>query len=379
MIHIEKPENCSGCTACQSICGHDAIHFKRDALGFIYPQVDSSKCVNCGLCEKVCAFNDDYDTSRNYTAPIVYGVRHKEIDEVMRSRSGATFVAISDYVLKNGGVIYGVGFRDDLTVCHKRATNKIERDEFRGSKYVQSDLTGIFKQIRQDLINGKTVMFVGTPCQTAGLNSYIGKKLRNNLILVDIICHGVPSNNLWLEYVKYIEEIHKSKIRVVNFRDKKMFGWDSHRETYLFENEDTFKPVESNFYNRIFLRKSCGVCHYCNTKRPSDITIGDFWGWERTNISLNNDNMGLNILLINTPLGNEIFNAIKGELVFLKIDDDSYKQPNLCAPTKMHPYRDLIEKDYSNKGFEYIMTHNYDKPTLWDRLRRQILLRTPKK
>lgn len=378
MINITNPEDCCGCTACQSICGHDAIKFKPDALGFTYPNIDLTKCVNCGLCEKVCAFNDHYDVSQNLSNPIVYGVRHKRIEEVMKSRSGAAFVALSDYVLDNNGVVYGVGFSDDFTVCHKRATNKTERDGFRGSKYVQSDLTGIFNQVREDLVSGRIVMFVGTACQTSGLNSYIGKKLRSNLILVDIICHGTPSNKLWHDYINYVENIYHSKINAVNFRDKKMFGWDAHQETYKFENNESFQPINSNFYNKLFFRKSCGVCRFCNINRPSDITISDFWGWDKANIPINDDNKGLNLLLINTTIGERIFNQIRNELICYKITDDSYKQPNLCYPTKMHPYRDLMEQDYSKKGFEYVLGHDYDRPTLLDRLRRQILIKKTK-
>ena len=171
MIQIKSPEDCCGCTACACICNHKAITMKPDAFGFLYPVVDLDKCVNCGLCDNICTFNSRYDTSLNFTTPIVYGARHKEIKEVLNSRSGALFVAISDYILEQGGVVYGVGFKDHFRVVHKRAETRIERDEFRGSKYVQSDLTGIFPQIRQDLKEGKNVLFVGTACQTYVMES----------------------------------------------------------------------------------------------------------------------------------------------------------------------------------------------------------------
>lgn len=175
MIKINNPSDCCGCTACASICAHDAISMEPDALGFLYPKVDTSKCVECGLCEKVCQFNDNYDRSLNLKKPIAYAARHKDINEIMKSRSGAAFVAISDYVLEQGGVVYGAGYKDHFRVAHKRATTKKERDEFRGSKYVQSDLTGVFRQVKEDLKNGLTVLFSGTPCQTAGLNAFVGK------------------------------------------------------------------------------------------------------------------------------------------------------------------------------------------------------------
>ena len=202
MLQITDPRNCCGCTACENVCAYGAISMQPDVLGFKYPKVDLDKCIDCGLCEKVCAFNDRYDKSLNLEKPIAYGARHKDIKEVMRSQSGATFAVISDYVLEKGGVVYGAAFEEDLSVAHRRVSTKEERNALRGSKYVQSDLTGIFKNVKRDLENGRTVLFSGTPCQTAGLNSYVGIKLRHNLILADIICHGTPSPYVWREYLK---------------------------------------------------------------------------------------------------------------------------------------------------------------------------------
>lgn len=235
MIEINNPADCCGCSACASICGHDAITMQPDSLGFLYPVVDTAKCVNCGLCEKVCAFNDNYDTSQNFSEPIAYGARQKDINEIMKSRSGAVFAALSDYILENGGVIYGAGYTDHFRVVHKRATTKEERDELRGSKYVQSDMRDIFRSVKADLQSGKVVLFSGTPCQTSGLNSFISRKLRDNLFLVDIVCHGVPSPYIWRDYIAYLEKKQGSKIVWVSFRDKEQFGWASHHETFKFE------------------------------------------------------------------------------------------------------------------------------------------------
>ena len=200
MIQITDKSQCCGCTACASICAHDAITMQPDALGFLYPVVDKDKCVDCGLCEKVCAFNDHYDTSLNLPQPDAYA-RHKDITKLRYSRSGAAFVAFSDYILGKGGVIYGAGYKGHFVVVHKRATTREERDAFRGSKYVQSDMTGVFRNVKNDLKAGKLVLFSGTPCQTAGLKSYIGNQLSQNLILIDIICHSVPAPQIWKDYL----------------------------------------------------------------------------------------------------------------------------------------------------------------------------------
>ena len=240
MIQINNPADCCGCTACASICAHDAITMKPDALGFLYPEVDKEKCVDCGLCEKVCAFNAHYDTSLNLEKPLAYGARHKDMNEVETSRSGAAFIAISDYILEKGGVVYGAGYTDHFRVVHKRATTKEERDEFKGSKYVQSDMTDVFRQVKQDLRNGLTVLFSGTPCQTSGLNSYVGKRLRENLFLVDIVCHGVPSPYMWRDYIAYLEKKQGAPIFWVNFRDKQKYGWAAHHETFKFRGQNEF-------------------------------------------------------------------------------------------------------------------------------------------
>lgn len=234
MIQITDKSQCCGCTACASICAHDAIMMQPDVLGFLYPVVDKDKCVDCGLCDTVCAFNEHYDTSLNLSQPDAYAARHKDMKEVETSRSGAAFIAISDYVLENGGVVYGAGYTDHFRVVHKRAITKEERDEFKGSKYVQSDLDHVFRQVKKDLKDGLTVLFSGTPCQTAGLNSYIGKKLRENLILVDIVCHGVPGPYIWRDYIAYLEKKQGDRICWVNFRDKQQFGWKAHHETFKF-------------------------------------------------------------------------------------------------------------------------------------------------
>ena len=361
MIQITDKSQCCGCTACASICVYDAITMQPDAMGFLYPAVDRDKCVDCGLCEKVCAFNDHYDTSLNLPQPDAYAARHKDMREVETSRSGAAFIAISDYVLENGGVVYGAGYTDHFRVVHKRATTKEERDEFKGSKYVQSDMNTVFRQVKKDLKDGLTVLFSGTPCQTAGLNSYIGRKLRERLILVDIVCHGVPGPYLWRDYIAYLEKKQGDKICWVNFRDKQKFGWKAHRETFKFVNMGGGKMSFTYlFYRHIMFRHSCGVCPYTNTRRPSDITIADFWGWEKTDPDINKDDKGVSLILVNTKKGREIFDAIKDRMTVIPAKLEDCLQPNLLHPSAIHSKRMEFERNYEHKGFEYVMK-KYDQ------------------
>lgn len=354
MIEIKNPADCCGCTACASVCNHDAITMKPDVLGFLYPEVDKEKCVDCGLCEKVCAFNDHYDTSLNFDKPLAYGARHKDMNEVETSRSGAAFIAISDYILEQGGVVYGAGYTDHFRVVHKRATTKEERNEFKGSKYVQSDMNTVFRQVKKDLRDGLTVLFSGTPCQTSGLNSYVGKRLRENLFLIDIVCHGVPSPYMWRDYIAYLEKKQGAPIVWVNFRDKQKYGWAAHHETFKFKNGGGKMSFTFLFYKHIMFRKSCGKCHFANTKRPSDITIADFWGWEKTDPNFNADNKGVSLVLLNTEKGRKLFEAVKDKMDSFPANLGDCLQPNMIYPSEIHPKREKFEKEYAMKGFKYV-------------------------
>ena len=354
MIEIKNPADCCGCTACASICAHDAIKMKPDALGFLYPKVDIEKCVDCGLCEKVCAFNDHYDVTQNLEKPLAYAARHKDMNEIETSRSGAAFIAISDYILEQGGVVYGAGYTDHFRVVHKRATTKEERNEFKGSKYVQSDMNMVFRQVKHDLRDGLTVLFSGTPCQTSGLNSYVGKRLRENLYLLDIVCHGVPSPYMWRDYIAYLEKKQGAPIIWVNFRDKQKYGWAAHHETFRFKNGEGKMSFTFLFYKHIMFRKSCGKCHFANLHRPSDITIADFWGWEKIDANFNADNKGCSLVLLNTEKGRKLFEAVKDRMNTIPADLKECLQPNMLHPSEIHPKRDLFEKEYASKGFKYV-------------------------
>lgn len=353
MIKIINPADCCGCSACVSICSRNAITMQPDTLGFLYPKVNTDLCTDCGLCEKVCQFNGEYDKSLNLSELDAYAVRHKNINEIEKSRSGAAFVAISDYILEHGGVVYGAGYAEHFRVIHKRATTKEERDGFRGSKYVQSDMNNVFRQVKEDLKNGLVVLFTGTPCQTSGLNAYVGKKLRENLFLVDIVCHGVPGPFLWRDYLAFIEKKRKSKICSVNFRDKD-YGWQAHKETYIFKKENRKISFPYTFYQQIMFRYSCHNCHFCNTIRPSDITIGDFWGWEKIIPNFNTDDKGVSLVLINTQKGRKLFECIKNRINLHKVRLEDCLQPNLKNSTKKHPKRDDFENDYKSHGFKYV-------------------------
>ena len=347
--------DCCGCSACYAICPKEAISMQYDNLGFLYPVVNHEKCIDCGKCNKVCAFNSQYDRTNLFEKPVAYAVRHKDLNEVMNSRSGAFFVAISDEVLRQGGVVYGAGYDQNKKVIHKRATTRRERDEFRKSKYVQSEMGTIFNNVKTDLEKGLLVLFSGTPCQTAGLASFIGKSKRHNLLLVDIVCHGVPSPFIWKDYMLYQERRHHNKIVSFDFRDKEL-GWKAHKESFTFNNG---KKIFDNLFKFLFiknfiLRNSCSRCHYSNIHRPSDITIGDFWGWEKIVPDFNKDNKGVSLVLCNTEKGATYFESLSKAIDCVRVPIEDCLQPNLIHPAKPHPKREQLEIEYSKYGFDYI-------------------------
>lgn len=356
MIITDYPRNCSGCTACASICPRKAITMQPDALGFLYPQINKELCINCGLCEKVCAFNESYDKNTDNILD-VYAARHKDIKEIEKSRSGAMFVAITDYILENNGVVYGAGYSDHFRVTHKRATTKTERDEFRGSKYVQSELGSTYAQVYKDLKNGVWVCFSGTPCQVAGLRSFLKTKKANTekLLLIDIVCHGTPSPYIWRDYLAYIEKKYNGIATAVCFRDKEEIGWTAHKESFIINNHkittDTYTDL---FYKHIMLRHSCEVCHFANTSRPSDITIADFWGWQKVDKDFNKDDKGISLVFVNSLKGRFFFEKVATSINRIKTELQYALQPNLQQPSKTSSKRMKFEIDYARKGFIYI-------------------------
>ena len=355
---FDRKEDCCGCTACESICPNQAITMQSDEEGFLYPSIDKSICIECGLCKKVCAFQNGYETLNNLESPDVYALKHKSDEVRMNSSSGGAFSAISDYALNESYVLYGVEFSKNFTVQHKRTTTEAGRNKFRGSKYVQSNLERIFKQIREDLANDRSVLFIGTPCEVAGLRKYleVAKIKTDKLILNDIICHGTSSPLLWKQYLNFIQK--KSKLKSYTFRSKEK-GWRGYNVKAEFEkgkskiNTSDIKIYANIFCSDLALRPSCYYCKFSNLNRPSDITIGDFWGIEKSLPELD-DNKGVSLILVNTPKGQAIFDEIQDKIDFVQSNTKDCQQHNLQQPTKMPTNREQFWDDYQNSGFDYI-------------------------
>ena len=374
MIDITNKADCCGCTACVSVCPKNAISMERDVLGFEYPKVDQEKCISCGLCDKVCSFKKGYGVAANFDTPYAYAVRHKEMSEIEASRSGAAFIAFSDWIFQQGGVVYGAAFDSNLFVRHQRATTPSGRDAFRGSKYVQSSLGDTFKRVKDDLSEGKTVLFSGTGCQVAGLKKFISERLQEKLYTIDIVCHGVPSPSIFADFLKYAETKYNKRITYFNFRDKAVNGWDDHCETMAFSDGQSVssRVYTGIFYNNNTFRECCYHCPFANTSRAGDITIGDFWGWENVAPEFNKDNKGVSLVLVNNPKGQGLFNSVSNSVQFVEAPIEKCLQRNLMHPTPRPVDRGYLEKGYVRHGFDFVVK-NYIRPTFVAKIKKRIV------
>ena len=290
----------------------------------------------------------------NLDEPKIYAVIHKNEDIRAASRSGGVFTALSDQVIFEGGAIYGCVLTDDFSAVHTRVDNGNDRNKMRGSKYIQSDLGNTFKNVKNDLDVGRKVLFTGTSCQVAGLRSFLGKEY-DNLICIDIICHGVPSKKIWKAYLKWQEKRYNSKVVGIDFRNKKDFGWRSHFETLYLKNglkinSGIFRTL---FYSHTILRPSCYECKYKSIVHPGDITIGDYWGIEKAAPEMD-DNKGVSLVLVNNIKGERLFNNVKTELICKKTKLQDSMQPPLEAPFPKPENREQFWDDYNTKSFKYI-------------------------
>lgn len=345
---------CCGCTACCNACPKNAITMKADEKGFYYPSVDEELCVNCGICKNVCDFQKsrqeehiDLDDNK------VFAVKHKDFSERISSRSGGAFMAFCDYILERNGVIYGAAFDENLKVKHIRAENKSQVNRLKGSKYVQSDMGNTFSMVKNDLKGGKYVLFSGTPCQTAGLKSFLKKIDTEKLIICDIVCHGAPSPLFYEDYLKYLEKKCGSAVTEFNFRDK-FFGWAPHIESYVTKKKYFSNIYTDLFYKHIMFRPSCEKCRYTNFNRPSDITLADFWGIDKA-VSGFNDNKGVSLIIVNTKKGQRIIEEVNSKLEIRESNKDDCLQPNLQHPTVFSRKTDEFWKDYNSGGIEFVM------------------------
>lgn len=374
MISIKDKSNCCGCGACASICPKHSITMTCDDEGFLYPNVDDDTCVNCGLCEKVCNELHPFDKCEPQH---VLAAVNKNDDIRQKSSSGGIFYILAEKVIKEGGVVFGARFDENWQV-------KIDYTEdingvlaFMGSKYVQARVENAYKEAKRFLVEGRKVLFSGTPCQVAGLHKFL-RKSYSNLLTVDFICHGTPSPKVW---DKYLKEVIKDgqRINSVEFRNKK-YGWNSFSFNLRYnETDKTISMLSSfrqNLYMKAFLqdiilRPSCYACKVRGGSSQSDITIADFWG-VNTIFPEMDDDKGTSLVFINTDKGKSAFDFNKmlvAETAYERIkplNQACYRSP------KIHPKRDCFFSQLDSANL-FDLINECTKPTVKQKIKNIVL------
>lgn len=363
-IGIKK--KCTGCRMCEQICPKGAIKISENKEGFLEPIVDKKKCINCGLCLRRCPQHNDII---NRNVPIkCYAAKNKNKIELINGSSGSIFAIIANYVLESNGEVYGATFQKDLKVKTTMANDKEKLNELMGSKYIQSDTNSTFKQVKLSLEKNVLVLYVGTPCQIAGLKSFLNKEYEN-LITIDLVCHGVPSNKLFQKYIQSIEKKFNSKIEQYYFRNKEKNGWGLNIKIKFENGKTKYSKANLDPYFKTFLdgktyREVCYNCKYANLNRVGDITLADFWGIEKEHPDFNSD-LGASAVLINSKKGKDIFEEVRNNL-FTKETNISKiikENRNLTMPTRRPNIRSQIYTNIDNMDFkEYVSKNlNYKK------------------
>lgn len=335
---------CTGCGACYNICPRDAIQMVPDPLGFLQPEIDTSRCISCCICEKTCPVLNE-EISNGALKPNCYAVQAN--DELRKnSSSGGIFSCLAEYVLKSGGVVFGAAWDGNLTVRHRRVENLDDLAVLRKSKYVQSDTHFVYREVQELLKQGRTVLFSGTPCQVAALNHFLGNP-SEHLFTVDILCHGVPSTKMLKDY---LAESQSKSIVAVDFRPM-CKGWHQSPECMELTYVDGEKkiitrkrnPYEEGFHAMLTLRESCYNCRFAECPRQGDLSLGDFWGI-RDHDSALDDNLGTSVVLANTEKGTSLLHAVS----FVK---------SVHTPLEWLKYNRIyakIERNPSQKYFQFL-------------------------
>lgn len=354
---------CTACDACVNICPKNAIKVTEDKFGFYEPEIDHDVCIRCGLCDKVCPTLNTVNSKPKYEAFCGYstigGVRAK-------SSSGGLFHALSEPVINSGGVVFGAAFnygQSDLRLEHS-SSDECGLGPLQKSKYVQSYIGLTYRKVKKTLAAGRKVMFVGTPCQVAGLKSYLGNFPIDNLLTVDFICHGVPSMHFLKDHLNHIGFSDLSKIRKIDFRPKNRTWVDDlvvETDRYIYKRYYAYDAYFKGFNGTYTtLRKSCFQCIYSNGyNRQADITLADFWGVYKSDVKIEDWRQGLSLILAYTENGcNAIKNLENVRLVPINVADTEYVYRRNRADYYPHEAREKFFNDYADYGYDYAVANN---------------------
>lgn len=364
-ISLATKRHCTGCGACANACPRHAITMVADEEGFLYPQIDTSLCIQCSACEKACPADVSHLSAQHTEAFYAFS---KDEETCRKSSSGGLFTELARSVIDEGGVVYGAGFDNDFQVVHRAAETLTELENLRTSKYVQSDIGDVFRQVREQLQQGRRVLFSGTPCQVAALKTFLGREY-DDLLTVDIICHGVPSPGLWKAY---LEQNHAQQlIKGISFRDK-TFGWNffsmkvDYADGTSYREPATKDPFERSFLANLTLRPSCYQCQYKTVDRVSDITIADYWGVESVHRELK-EQQGVSLVLVHSDNGRKIMETVSDYVIMGETNLQTALRMNHAAthsvpwPEKRNMVFELVNKMPFGKAVENCLKQTISK------------------
>lgn len=364
---LPNRDHCSGCGTCAAVCSKGCIRMRADSEGLLYPEVDRSQCVDCKLCEKACAV---LHRPRVGESVQISAVQNMDEDIRKESSSGGVFTALAEMLLRQGGAVCGAVYSEDFTIEHRIAFTAEDIAAMRGAKYAQSYAGHLFGQLKQLLIEGTPVMFVGTPCQCAGLKSYLGKDYEN-LILVDMICHGVPAPAVWKAYVSHRRKLDAGgqKVASINLRDKST-GWSNYAYSVRFSYVDGSvysvlqgqDPYMRGFVSDLYSRPSCSDCSFKGVNRCSDFTLGDCWGIWDTHPDFD-DKKGTSLLLIHSAKAKKVWGEISHGFRTRTLTEE---EATKCNPSA------LISSDAHSGRKEFFRRLSTGEPVdelIWDILR----------
>ena len=374
-------ELCTGCSACMNICREEAIQLKQDSEGFLIPGIDRNRCTCCGRCLRVCPVLNP--VKKNPQRDTVYACWSNDHSIRRNSSSGGVFSELGMYVLHKKGRVFGAAMDLNMQVNHRAVRDFSQMKKLRGSKYVQSRMDFCYRDVKKSLKENRLTLFTGTPCQTAGLYGYLGRD-NENLVTCDLVCHGVPSPKVYNEYRGFLEDKFSSKIADVQFRDKRI-GWLYFNMKICFKNGRVYRkgyfsdPYIRGFLADLFLRTCCYDCQYTAAERVSDITLGDFWGYQPKGRKDRDNDKGISLVMTNTDRGAGLFNNIRERVCYFERDLNEAINGNRCLsgsfpkPKK----RDQFWKDFGRFSFEEMIPIYMGKPKISIRNRIQSSLPFP--